>query len=150
MEEREDSAASNERVVRVLVLDGDRDPWPSRMEGFEVKATFEGRLSLIVEDLGYYLSGYSLSLAETATPELYDAVIIGNNEGYGVRKAQALPRELRARTLIVWNHRMAGGGEESVYSAMGYTRFGQRRSDTHCLLGVTEFLREVAIEKYGE
>lgn len=76
----------------------------------------------------YQASLYSLRLARAATPELYDAVLIGNNlgVGVGVAQARALPPDMRERTMIRWN--MYLSGDERPYVDLGFTHFGNRMS----------------------
>ena len=114
--------------VRILVL-GDDDVIVSKRNfesaGIELEIIHELRNQFWNEPLGrYFVSDRALQLAQAATPELYDAVVVGNNLGTGVDKACELPRSMQGRTMIVWNHFRSG--DESAYADLGFTRFGNR------------------------
>jgi hypothetical protein len=137
------------RIIRVLVLDGARASGTDKMfNGLEVIATFEGRNALHYPDPsvgGYRLTQHSLDLARAASPDQFDAVIIGNNEWVGRPKAKQIPPGMRSRTLIVWNHH--DPTKETPYREMGFSHFGQRYSHVgECDLGVREFIAQIAAE----
>lgn len=58
-------------------------------------------------------------------PDAYDFIVIGNNLGAGLVKAEALPVALRERTVVVWNNTPTKSNMEP-YAQLGYTRFTAR------------------------
>jgi hypothetical protein len=74
----------------------------------------------------YSSSDRGIELTRAASPELWDAVVIGNNHGLGLEYAREIPDEMKSRTLIVWNVFDPGGGQEQAYASLGFTNFGSR------------------------
>ena len=135
--------------IRVLVLGDDSVSLPRhRFPGVDVVLTRETSEE-IMSGGRYMVSSRSLELARTATPDMYDAIIIGNNLGTGLPKAHEVPEAMRDRTMIVWNH--YSPGNEHDYAKMGFTRFGQRLwfdlDDAPKVYCIKDFLEEVAAAK---
>lgn len=140
-------------IMKVLIL-GDEDPdlmlgQKALLElGFELEVTKETREEVFSNNVfagGYRVSQRSGELARGATPELYDAIIVGNNEGTGRAKARELPDSVKDRTMIVWNRFVPG--TEAPYAEMGFTHFGQRytfEETDPSILGVRSFMLEIA------
>jgi hypothetical protein len=142
---------NNRPMLRVLILDGDRQAWSERVAAaapFELAIISETAEDLRPYGRNYQVSPRSLELARGAAPGDFDAVIIGNNEGIGLRKAHALHPSLRDITMIVWNRFSAEREprEAAEYREMGFTHFGPRFSHTNDGdgPGIWEFFEEQA------
>lgn len=76
----------------------------------------------------YRPSRRTMELAEAASPDDFDLVIIGNNMGHGLDIADKICKELRPRTLIVWNSN-SSRREQTHYESMGFVHFGSRTDE---------------------
>lgn len=132
--------------VRVLFLGDEKVVLPKDLEEV-VELTLETRDEVFDDGFPgrYKVSERSLQLAHDATLKKYDVIIIGNNLGTGVRKAEALPYEVRPRTMIVWNEYVPG--DERSYAAMGFKYFGNRYDHgTRSGIDIDGFIRQVIAE----
>lgn len=119
-------------ILRLLVLDRDLSHGPIyklEQEGFELNVTKLEREE-VFDGIYYGVSRRGLQLARHA--EDYDAVIIGNNMGSGLRYAREIPDSMKDRTLIVWNEYIPD--EERPYAAIGFEHFESRQQETDWLL----------------
>lgn len=64
--------------------------------------------------------------AKRVTEGDFDLIIVGNNEGSGVKRVRALPSALLTKVLVVWNNEVNMGENRREYEALGVTRFGTR------------------------
>jgi hypothetical protein len=97
----------------------------------------------IARPFGYVFSPRARELAQRAAD--YDFVIVGNNQGSGLAYANAIPAEMRPRTLIVWNDYEPG--DETDYAALGYEHVASRRDERAWLLGLVKETREAVREQ---
>ena len=111
------------KIVKVLFLDD--APW------FLPDLTSHGiKLEVIQEGLWGTMNVYSAPTTHVceAVKELtagkVDVVVIGNNLGAGVAKAQAVVDKMKEMTIVVWNsyHK----GDEQPYTDLGLKHFGSR------------------------
>jgi hypothetical protein len=56
----------------------------------------------------------------------FDLVILGDNDGVGLLKAQAIAPKTRPRTVVVWDDYKLG--DEAPYVALGFKQFMSRRT----------------------
>lgn len=127
--------------LKVLVL-GDR-----ALFGRDKLKAAGYELGVVVEDSqfkssgyfggGYEVSQHSLGLAGTADVDGYDAIVIGNNLGTGIRQAIMLPRSVRSRTLIVWND-PPSDRDTTPYRNLGFENFAVRLEAYHFLIRLAE------------
>lgn len=68
-----------------------------------------------------------VAFLQRLTPQLYDVIVIGNNRGVGVLKAQLIPQSLRERVVIVWNLK-PDDHDTAPYRELGYRHFSSRDS----------------------
>ncbi len=120
------------RTIRVLVLDT-----PARYlervsisHGIQLQVTQIRHEDIWSNTLNFGMGGYrasarALALAEAATTNDYDYVIIGNNRGIGFIFAHLICEELQPRTLIVWNGN-SSRSEIPDYERFGFSQFASR------------------------
>ncbi len=128
------------RTIRVLVLDTpasylDR---ASKEYGVQLQVT-----QIINEDIwsdtlnfgmgGYRASARALALAEAATADDYDYVIIGNNMGRGFAFVHHICEELKPKTLIVFNP-SSSRSEIPNYERFGFYHFASRHEQGQWIL----------------
>jgi hypothetical protein len=118
--------------LRVLILDSEGIPGhrltdllPAELPPPVLTAIKNADILPISDPMRYRASDRAKQLAQSASLETYDLVIIGNNEGEGLVLAKLLPEELRPRTLIVWffDSRRT---EQLLYRELGFNHFGSR------------------------
>ncbi len=90
-----------------------------------VIAATTGDITINLERGGYNASGRLLQLARSASADDYDYVVIGNNLGLGITLARMLSKELRPKTLIVWNDPPTDV-DTWEYRELGYEHFDTR------------------------
>ena len=120
------------RSTRVLVLDTASSylKLTSEASGIEIVVTQLPHEDIWSEVLNFGNGGYRVStraqaLAEAATPDDYDFVIIGNNMGKGFVFVHFICEELKSKTLIVWNSN-SSRSEIPDYERFGFTHFASR------------------------
>jgi len=111
------------RIVKVLFLDD--APW------FLPDLTSHGvKLEVIQEGQWGTMDVYSApaevceAVKKLTAGKEVDVVVVGNNIGAGVPKAEAIADDMKGMTIVVWNsyHK----GNEAPYAALGLKRFGSR------------------------
>lgn len=138
------------KTLRVLHLDGAYPAWNDRhlaSVDFTIELTSETEADKMsgAGGMRYGTSPRSRELAAGATPDRYDAVIIGNNRGHGQERAKLIPVAMRDRTMIVWN--AFTPGEEAPYRWLGFSHFGQRHVIGPREVGILsewEFIKQMA------
>ena len=65
------------------------------------------------------------NMVKSATPDTYDAIVIGNNLGMGTVYAELLSRSMWPRTLVVFNNEPTDA-ERAAYKRLGVTRLVKR------------------------
>jgi hypothetical protein len=106
--------------LKVLVLDG-FDPINKHLSA---DTTTHVEVQLFRGTSEYTAQEPLLSFLRALQPYSYDLIIIGNNQGSGVTKAEAIPVALRPRAVVTWND--APGGRVEAYRRLGYTHFVTR------------------------
>ncbi len=64
----------------------------------------------------------------TAEDPPFDLIVIGNNMGTGLGRAEAIPDVMKDKTIIVWNASSDQDGRDK-YEKMGFPHFGVRNDD---------------------
>lgn len=111
------------KKIRILLLDSQfvkvhwkRFDWASA--GFELEI-------ISIEDYHYdVLPSVCEKIRELTSNRQVDVVIIGNNMGVGLTKAQYIAKDLLPMTAVAWNHFYE---RDSVpYAELGINHFGRR------------------------
>lgn len=111
------------KTVRVLFLDD--APWfLPNLEKDDVKLQVEKEGSWGTMDV--YSAPRSLceEITRLTAEGLVDLVVVGNNCGAGIPKAQAIAPCLREKTIVVWNSYYTG--LDRPYAVLGFKHFGSR------------------------
>jgi hypothetical protein len=122
---------SNSREFRVFIVD--------RMDDFVAKRYIPKGKQLVLEvehdepyNYRYKNRSYIphpehlVDFAQRATDGNFDLIIVGNNEGAGVKRVRALPKVLLPQVLVIWNNEVNMRENRHEYEALGVTRFATR------------------------
>jgi hypothetical protein len=127
----------NMKIVKVLFLDD--APWclPNlSQKGIELEVIRESEWGTM--DV-YKAPPHVCEAVKQLTEEKkVDLVIVGNNMGAGVLKAQAIAEDMKEKTIVVWNFYTLG--VEQPYAAFGLKHFCSRKNLSKMvpkLLGLT-------------
>lgn len=128
------------KICRVLFLDGLWREFFPHILGDMGEIRLEVVSSLVLEEAdAYKVEEQECEVVKNLTGGgAVDMVIVGNNNGAGVKRAGAIAEGMKEMTIIVWNDYEKG--LEAPYHSMGFKHFGSR-SDLKKLiaemLGVT-------------
>ena len=111
------------KIVKVLFLDD--APWflpDLTSHGIELEGIQEGPWGTTNI---YTFPTQVCKAVKKLTAGKVDIVVIGNNMGAGVAKAQAVVDKMKEMTIVVWNsyHK----GDEQPYTDLGLKHFGSRK-----------------------
>lgn len=111
------------RTVKVLLLDGVPECLPE-LDMFNVKLDIIPEILLGAHDLYSPPPELCEFVRRVTSINLVDLVVIGNNLGAGLVKAQAVAEDMKPKTIVTWNTYRKG--EERLYLAHGLRHFCSR------------------------
>jgi len=114
------------KLQKLKVLFLDREENGKFLPGVEQLLPLEVNLELFSEIDQPHSTEFFEKIRKLTAKKMIDLVVIGNNLGAGVKKAEAVAKKMRDRTIILWNRYTPGCPEEKHYRELGITRFASR------------------------